>query len=57
LFNGRLAVALAEGKSLLVAARFASAAAAISVTRLGAQTSAPRRKEIDQLLAADRLAR
>ena len=53
MFNGTLAVALAEGKSLLDAARFASAAAAISVTRLGAQTSAPRRDEIDQLLRAD----
>jgi len=51
MFNGALAVALAEGKSLLEAARFASAAAAISVTRLGAQTSAPRRKEIDRMLA------
>jgi ribokinase len=51
-FNGRLAVALAEGKSLLDAARFASAAAAISVTRLGAQISAPRRNEIEQLLTA-----
>ena len=51
MFNGTLAVALAEGKPLLQAARFASAAAAISVTRLGAQTSAPRRKEIDRLLA------
>ena len=51
-FNGTLAVGLAEGRSLLEAARFASAAAAISVTRLGAQTSAPRRKEIDRLLAA-----
>jgi ribokinase len=49
-FNGTLAVALAEGKSLLEAARFASAAAAISVTRLGAQTSAPMRKEIDLAL-------
>jgi ribokinase len=47
-FNGTLAVALAEGESLLDAARFASAAAAISVTRLGAQTSAPTRKEIDR---------
>jgi len=53
-FNGTLAVALAEGKSLLDAARFASAAAAISVTRLGAQTSAPTRGEIDQLLATDK---
>jgi ribokinase len=51
-FNGTLAVALAEGKSLLEAARFGSAAAAISVTRLGAQTSAPGRKEIERLLAA-----
>ena len=51
-FNGTLAVALAEGKSLLEAAHFATAAAAISVTRLGAQTSAPMRKEIDRLLAA-----
>jgi ribokinase len=50
-FNGTLAVALAEGKSLLDAAQFASAAAAISVTRLGAQTSAPTRKEIDRMLA------
>jgi ribokinase len=50
-FNGTLAVALAEGKPLLEAARFASAAAAISVTRLGAQTSAPKRKEIDRLVA------
>jgi ribokinase len=51
-FNGTLAVALAEGKSLPDAARFACAAAAISVTRLGAQTSAPMRKEIDRLLAS-----
>jgi ribokinase len=50
-FNGALAVALAENKSLLDAARFACAAAAISVTRLGAQTSAPRRKEIEKMLA------
>lgn len=50
-FNGALAVALAEGKSLLEAARFANAAAAIAVTRHGAQASAPTRKEIDQMLA------
>lgn len=52
IFNGTLAVALAEGKSLAEAARFATAAAAISVTRLGAQTSAPTRKEIDRMLAS-----
>jgi ribokinase len=50
-FTGALAVALAEGRALFEAARFANAAAALSVTRLGAQPSAPRRKEIEQLLA------
>ena len=49
IFNGALAVALAEGQDLEHAVRFANAAAAISVTRLGAQPSAPRRKEIDNL--------
>ena len=47
-FNGCLAVAIAEGKSLVDAARFANAAAAIAVTRHGAQASAPRRDEIFQ---------
>lgn len=45
-FNGALAVALIEGQSLASAARFAARAAAISVTRLGAQASAPYRKEV-----------
>ena len=49
-FNGALAVALAEGQPLRAAARFAAAAAAISVTRRGAQPSAPRRDEIVRLL-------
>jgi ribokinase len=53
-FNGALAVALSEDRSLLEAARFASAAAAISVTRLGAQPSAPTRKEIEKLLKTGR---
>jgi ribokinase len=53
-FNGALAVALSEGRSLLEAARFASAAAAISVTRLGAQPSAPKRQEIEKLLKTGR---
>jgi ribokinase len=48
-FNGALAVALAEGQTLEQAVRFANAAAAISVTRMGAQPSAPKRKEIDKL--------
>jgi ribokinase len=45
-FNGALAVALAEGRALLDAARFACAAAALSVKRRGAQPSAPEREEI-----------
>jgi ribokinase len=49
-FNGALAVALTEGHSLEKAVQFANAAAAISVTRLGAQTSAPTRKSIDAFL-------
>ena len=40
-FNGSLSVALAEGKTLEEAVRFANAAAALSVTKLGAQPSAP----------------
>ncbi len=51
-FNAALAVALAEGKKLSDALPFANAAAAISVTRLGAQASAPSRDEVETLLAA-----
>ena len=50
-FNGALAVALSEGRSLKESVRFANAAAALSVTKLGAQPSAPSRKEIDAFLA------
>jgi ribokinase len=46
-FNGALAVRLSEGASLVEAARWASVAAAISVTRPGAQPSLPKRDEID----------
>jgi ribokinase len=49
-FNGALAVALAEKRSLPEALRFAQAAAAISVTRPGAQPSAPTRSEIEAFL-------
>lgn len=51
-FNGALAVALAEKKALEDAVRFANAAAALSVTKLGAQPSAPTRKEIDAFAAS-----
>lgn len=47
-FNGGLAVALSEGKTLADAVRFGCLAAAVSVTRLGAQSSIPHRKELDQ---------
>lgn len=49
-FNGALAVALAEKQALRDALRFAQAAAAISVTRPGAQPSAPTRAEIEALI-------
>jgi ribokinase len=45
-FNGALAVAVAEGKELEEAVDFACQAAAISVTRLGAQSSIPYRTEL-----------
>ncbi|HET6879901.1 MAG TPA: ribokinase [Pirellulales bacterium] len=50
-FNGALAVALAEGLSLVEAARFANRAAALAVTRSGAQPSLPSRNEIEKLPA------
>jgi ribokinase len=50
-FNGALAVALSEGKEIRDAVKFANAAAALSVTRLGAQPSIPRRREIEKFLA------
>ena len=50
-FNAALAAALAEGQAMEPALRFANAAAAISVTRLGAQASAPTRGEVDRFLA------
>jgi ribokinase len=51
-FNGALAVALAEGLELRQAVRFANAAAARSVTRRGAQASAPTRSAICRLMTS-----
>ncbi|UFH53956.1 ribokinase [Spirosoma sp. KNUC1025] len=45
-FNGALAVALAEGMDLPEATAFACKAASISVTRMGAQASMPKRSEV-----------
>ncbi|WGE52615.1 ribokinase [Actinobacillus equuli] len=45
-FNGALAVALLEGKSMRDAVMFAHKASSISVTRMGAQSSIPTREEL-----------
>jgi ribokinase len=50
-FNGALAVALAEGQDMAASLRFACAAAALSVTRPGAQSSIPTRAEAESFLA------
>ncbi len=50
-FNGGFAVGLAKGMSPIESARFASAVAAISVTRRGAQSSMPTIQEVEQFLA------
>lgn len=47
-FNAAMVVALAEGHSLLQSVLFANAAAAISVSRKGAQSSLPNRREVFQ---------
>lgn len=50
-FAGGFAVALAEGKDIVAATRFACAVAGISVTRPGTAPSMPNRAEVDALLA------
>jgi ribokinase len=50
-FNGAFAVALARGSSPIDAAYFASAVAAISVTRRGALPSMPAQADVDSFLA------
>lgn len=49
-FNGGLLTGLAEGRSLMEAARFANALAAISVQRIGTTPSMPVREEIDEFI-------
>jgi ribokinase len=51
-FNGAFGVALMRGKSIGESARFASAAAALSVTRAGAQTSLASQDEVDTAMGA-----
>lgn len=50
-FCAALAVSLCEGQPLAAAARFASAAGALAVTRAGAQASLPSRREVEALFA------
>lgn len=49
-FCGGVCVALSEGKDLLEAVKFATAASSIAVQRPGAQDSIPNRCEVDKLL-------
>jgi ribokinase len=51
-FSAALALALAENRPFFEAARWASAAAALAVTKPGAQSSLPSRSEIDRLASA-----
>lgn len=50
-FNGALLVALSEGKTLTAAVQFAHAAAALAVTKKGAQASVPSRAELTRYIA------
>ena len=49
-YNGALVTALSEGKDLVEAARFATVASSIAVTRPGAQSGVPHREEVDAIL-------
>ena len=49
-FNGGLATALSEGKSLEEAVIFANAVGSLNVTKIGTAPAMPYRKEIDELI-------
>jgi len=49
-FNGALAIAIAEGLGIVEAVKFANAAAALKVTKLGAQEGLPSRDEVAEFL-------
>ncbi|MBR4256366.1 MAG: bifunctional hydroxymethylpyrimidine kinase/phosphomethylpyrimidine kinase, partial [Clostridia bacterium] len=49
-YNGALCTALAEGKSMVDAMKFASAFASLSVTRPGAASSMPSREETEEFM-------
>jgi len=50
-FHGAFTLALAEGRDLVAALRFAAAAAGLKCTRIGGSMAAPRRAEVEALLA------
>ncbi|MDQ2752523.1 MAG: PfkB family carbohydrate kinase, partial [Bacteroidota bacterium] len=54
-FNGALAVAISEGKEIEEAVAFANHSAALSVTKLGAQASAPYRNEVETFFQQSKL--
>lgn len=54
-FNGALAVALARGLDMAEAVRYANAAAALAVTRFGAQIAMPLDEEVQGFLRAEKI--
>ncbi|KSU82016.1 ribokinase [Fictibacillus enclensis] len=52
-FNGGLAVGLSQGMSLQEACRYGNAVAALSTTKLGAQTGMPTKEEVEQFIAVN----
>jgi len=50
-FHGGFALALAEGRDVVAALRFAAAAAAVKCTRFGGSATAPTRAEVDAFVA------
>lgn len=56
-FNGALAVSLAESNDIIAATTLACKASAISVTRMGAQSSVPFKKEVDAFISENKIAR
>ncbi len=51
-YNGGLVAALAEGKDLIEAAKFANIVGALCVTKIGTAPAMPSRWEIDQMLSS-----
>jgi sulfofructose kinase len=50
-FHGAFLLALAEGRGVAEAARFANVAAALKCARFGSRTTTPSREEVDAFLA------